>query len=128
MLERPLSVTIAGWVVMLPVAMMLIALFHALVSRHRAELIARWAAIPGRFFWPLMLAWAAGAVVLGSAILSGRDWGRIGLFLWCGYVVLRGVCTKKPARVIVARIAAAALFALLLLNPEANRYFGGSYF
>ena len=119
MIDRPLSVTIAGCILLIPAGLALVALAHVCLSRHRAELVASWTA-QGRLMLAKILAVPVVALLLAWAILSGEQWGRLGLFLWCAFIVVHGFLAKKPKRVILARIALAALFALLLLNGSAN--------
>lgn len=127
MAERPVSVTIVAWIVIVSSAW---AVVSVPLMSDNPMLEEVYAASPigktGQIAWSLLSSLLT--LGFGVAILKGRDWGRVGYAAFSLLGLVIGAFFVPSTIFLVP----GALFLLVelffLFRPAANRFFGRSWF
>jgi hypothetical protein len=118
MTQRPTSITVVAWILILSAAAILIFQIAILKNPVARELTAENPAGSIRFYAGLTL-----TLVCGVGILKGMRWARLLYVIWGAGRIVIDIALSVPAEMIFLGLPMFLVFSFLLFRPNANRYF-----
>jgi len=125
MQQRPTSLTIIGWLLIIFAAFGLISQITMQDNPVAQQLLAE-SPMPAWFHMALGVVGAAVSAACGYGVLKGLNWSR---YLYIGWSVLGlfiGLLTTPFTSIYLISVIFLALFAFFLFRPAANAWFTGS--
>jgi hypothetical protein len=121
MRERPKSVTVIAWIVIVWGILALPATF--LLFAPEAQSLMQRSPIPLPIQYAMQVSGGLVSIITGIVILKGRNWGRLLYVIW-NAVTLVVVLATAPAKAgIVPGLLLFLVVAVVLFRPVANEYF-----
>ena len=121
-MKSPLSVTVAGWYIVISAALSIVTIPHALHGSMMAGFLHR-ASRPAQIMLAVLVLQACVDVVCGVGIVKGLRWARI-LYVCAVVVGFPLLFFVVPAKLqLIPNVLICALLLYVLFRPEANDYF-----
>ena len=124
--DRPLSMSIVGWWLLVGGAMSPLSLL-GLVNQNAQDMWSQMGMTPSLIVTHALISGLFQAI-LGYGILKGRPWARMG-YIWFGaaMLVFSAVITTAYWTALVFGVVTYAVLCLVLSTPTARAYFAGTY-
>jgi len=122
MKQRPTSVTVIAWVLIVGSVLTLFTTLLTLNNPKVQESMAR-SSIPISVQYAMAYAGLVLRLVCGIAMLNARNWSRILYAVWGGLMLLISFATSPMKLAMIPGTLFFAIIVLLLYQPKANDYF-----
>ncbi|WP_260482714.1 hypothetical protein [Sphingomicrobium flavum] len=128
--ERPTSLTIIGWLLIVFGVWGMFSLVLLQVVPSAADAwneAARFSTLSKTMLIAMNAVGGLLTVACGYGVLKGMDWSRLVYIGWSLLGLVIGFLTSPFTWAILASVAWIAVIAFFLFRPAANRWFGKSY-
>lgn len=119
--NRPGSIIVVGWVTILT------GIFRFLYVLSQPDYYKSLGAVYNGLDLLIIILIAAIVSIIylvsGIAILCGKNWGRIGYFIWVGFITVITLRNTNFSGMNITYIFLYCMFVYLLVRPEARKFF-----
>ncbi|MFL6622170.1 MAG: hypothetical protein ACJ8J7_07840 [Sulfurifustaceae bacterium] len=122
MKQRPTSITVVSWILIVLGAISLVTSTIALNNPQAVELMGR-SAIPLSIQYVIMYVGIVITLVCGIMMLKGQGWARILYVVWSIVSFGVGLLTSPVKVAVVPGLVIFLIIAFFLFRPRANEYF-----
>lgn len=126
MRNRPVSIGIVGWFLIVTALLSLLVLPYTL-SNSDALGIDDKGGLPANVQLGISIAGSLVSLLCGFFILKGRDWARLLIIAWVLLGIGLGLATSAYRSVLLLSALYLAVLGFFLFRPAANRFFGKSW-
>ncbi len=125
MKERPTSITVIAWILIVMGVIALIASSISLNNPMTKDIMGR-SPIPIPVQYVMMYAGLLVQLVSGIAMLKGQNWARFLYVIWSIIGLVVGFATSPMKTAIIPSVVIFLIIAFFLFRPAANEYFSGA--
>ena len=127
MTNRPTSITVIGWLLIVLGALGALGMIMALgiSTPEMQELMAK-NPIPIPIQYAMSFAGLAISIVSGYFMLKGQNWARLLYVIWSAVGFLIGLATSPMKIAMIPGIVVFLLIVFFLFRPKANAFFAGT--
>jgi hypothetical protein len=123
--ERPLSVTIIAWLLIVFAALSAVTIPFSLGNPMARELMAKsMVPIPAQYF--MIFAGLLVSILSGIFMLKGANWARMLYIIWSALGFLFSLITSPAKLVIIPGFLVYLIVVFFLLRPKATAFFTGT--
>ena len=122
MIERPKSITVVGWIIIVMGGLNIISSILSFNSQITQELMAK-SPIPISMQYIMLYAGLLISVGCGIAILKRQNWARLLYVGWSLVGVIVGLATSPMKMMLIPGVIIFLIFTFFLFRPNANEYF-----
>lgn len=123
--ERPLSVTIISWYLIVTCLISTLTTLFTL-SNAAVHEIMRQSPIPIPPQFAMAFIGLGLNIVAGIMMLKGRHWARLLYVGWSAFAILVALATSPMKLMLIPGVLIYALIVYFLYRPQANIFFGGT--
>jgi hypothetical protein len=120
--ERPKSITVVCWFLIISVAFSLIAIPWTINNPITQKIMAQ-SAIPISLQYAMMFVGLFITLLCSIAMLKRQNWARILYVVWNIIVIIYGIATSPMKAMAIPGLIVILIIAFFLFRPKANEYF-----